>query len=64
MCPGRWTVGDSGSRRFEANNFVTLGLRLPERSDDCMSAFARKAEAVTGLTIEMVTWDASPVLAY
>ena len=60
MCPGPWTVGDPGRRRLVANNFVTLELRPTERSDDSMRAFARGAEAVTGLTTRMVTWDASP----
>ncbi len=49
--PRRW--------RLHASDFVIRDLRQMEKSEAAMRAFAREAEAVTGLTTTILTWGTS-----
>ena len=60
-CQGRLVATDHHGRwQLQARDFVLRDLRRVEKSDEAMHAFAKEAEAITGLTTTILAWSASP----
>ncbi len=60
-CRGRVELEGPARRwTFHASDFVVRDLRLLEKSDEAMHAFAEEAKAVTGLTTAILTWGTLP----
>ena len=58
-CRGRLVPGEQPRRwRLHVSDFVVRDLRRVEKSDAAMRAFAKEAEAVTGLTSIVLIWGA------
>jgi hypothetical protein len=58
-CRGRLEPAEAARLwRMQISDFVVREIRLVERSDEAMEAFAMEAEALTGLTTRVLTWGA------
>lgn len=59
-CRGRFKPESTPRRwRFHASDFVIRELRQVEKSDEAMHAFAKEAEATTGLATAVLMWGPS-----
>lgn len=60
-CRGRLAPEDLPRRwRLHANDFVIRDLRQLEKSEEAMRAFAKEAEAITGLITTVLMWGIPP----